>query len=136
MNIDDLDAEVLERLLDLGEEFDAELVQRLKDRGLPTADQILSGMIVSIKDELSFPVQQMFMNDFCRALGEVEAMLLTVQFDRMILFITKHFQPEMVAFTIRNYVEYNTIPIDSKTYEKFQHEYKQLLQIVLKDAAG
>lgn len=127
-NFNELDFEVLERLQELGEEFDAELTRRMKDRGLPTADQILSGMIVSIKEELSFPIQQMLMNDFCRTLDQVEPMLVAVQFDRMLIFITKHFQPEMAVFTIKTYLEgYEwEVPKDSKMWKKFSKTYYQL----------
>lgn len=128
MKLTDLDVEVLERLEELGEEFDAELTQRMKDRRLPTADQILSGMIVSIKDELSFPVQQMLMYDFCRALEQVEPMLLATQFDRMLIFIIKHFQPEMVAFTIKIYLgEEWKIPEGSKMWKKYSKIYYQFI---------
>lgn len=129
VNFNDIDAEVLERLEELGEELDSKLQQRMKDRGLPTADQILSGMITSIQDELSFPVQQMLMYDFCRTLDQVESMLLTSHFDRMLVFIIKYFQPEMVAFTIKNYLEYCDwkIPEDSKIWKEYSKTYYQIV---------
>lgn len=128
-NFNELDFEVLERLQELGEEFDAELTRRMKDRGLPTADQILSGMIVSIKEELSFPVQQMLIYDFCRELDKVEPVLLAIQFDRMLIFIIKHFQPEMVAFTIKTYLEGEEwrVPKDSKMWKKYADTYYKLV---------